>query len=217
MCPMGSKPWKGAIPMTLSFHMHPICPKCANHKVEPVQCPDNKKACPKCPAPVQSDGRRRRSLEILAENGFGEGVARLWYAATKGAERQSIVGHSVYVSEGNDFRTEDGSIYAGKDLVAGKALRIDAWPGFGDGSAEFWFAKRARKTYKSNTLYLRSGDFTTQEGSISASDSLIAGKYLEVLRKCRKTYVLLCLCFWYLNAYLTYFKRMLVNFKYLMF
>jgi hypothetical protein len=158
----------------------PVCPKCANHKVEPVQCPGNKKACPKCPPPVQSDGRRRRSLEILAENGFGEGVARLWYAATKGAERQSIVGHSVYVSEGNDFRTEDGSIYAGKDLVAGKALRIEAWPGFGDGSAEFWFAKRARKTYKSNTLYLRSGDFTTQEGSISASDSLIAGKYLEV-------------------------------------
>lgn len=142
-----------------------------------MTCP----ACKKCDTQSRAKkDSRRRSLELLAEKGYGEGVARLWYAATKGAERQTIAGSSVYVSEGTDFRTEDGSIYAGKDLVAGKALRVEAWPGFGTGSAELWFAKRARKTYKSNTLYLRDGDFRTQAGSISASDSLIAGKYLEI-------------------------------------
>jgi len=133
------------------------------------------KGCPKCKA----EGRRRRSLELLAERGYGEGSARLWYAATKGGDR-GINAHSVYVSKGTDFRTEDGSIFAAKDLVAGKALQIQAWPGFGYGQAELWFAKRGVKTYKSNTLYLRTGDFRTQEGSIYSSDSVRAGQYISL-------------------------------------
>jgi len=135
-----------------------------------------------CPVvtPKQCDGRRRRSLTLFSEDGFGEGTARLWYAETKGAAKQHIAARSVYVSKGVDFRTEEGSIYAGKDLVAGKSVVMQAWPGFGHGSTSFWYAQRARKTFRANTLYLKAGDLSTQSGSIYASDSLRAGRYLEI-------------------------------------
>lgn len=131
-------------------------------------------AAPKC------DGRRRRSLTLYADAGYGEGTARLWYAESKGGDDENIAARSVYVSKGVDFRTEDGSIYASKDLVAGKSLVINAWPGFGHGNAELWFAKRSRKTFRANTLYLKTGNFETQEGSIYASDDIRAGRYLEI-------------------------------------
>jgi len=174
--------WKGAMAMRVELYGRTCDPTADGTPAAAAQGPGSAAvvAAVAAPCPPSSDGRRRRSIELFSENGYGEGVARLWYAAQKGGDDKKVSGHSLYVSEGVDFRTETGSIYAGKDLVAGKSLKINSWPGFGTGTAELWFAKRAQKTYKSNTLYLKKGDFATQEGSISASDSIRTGKYLEI-------------------------------------
>jgi hypothetical protein len=126
------------------------------------------------------DSRRRRSLKLTASPGYGKGVARLWYAASKGTKRHGTQKHTVYVSRGVDFRTESGSIYAGRDIVTSRYMKIQAYPGFGNGYARLWYVKRARKTFKANTVYLRSGDFRTQKGSMYAAADVQAGRYLQV-------------------------------------
>jgi hypothetical protein len=123
---------------------------------------------------------RRRSLKLKAAPGYGEGVARLWYAATKGSRRHGTYGKSVYVSPGVDFRTQRGSIYADKDLVASRYVKINAWPGFGSGSAKLWYVKRAAKTFNADTVYLHDGDFRTRKGSIYAAEDVKAGRFLGV-------------------------------------
>jgi len=125
-------------------------------------------------------GSRRRSLKLEAAQGYGTGTAQLWYAATQGSKQHGSFGKSVYVSEGVDFRTQGGSIYAAKDLVAAKFLQVQAWPGFGSGSAKLWYAKRARKTFHANTLYLQKGDFRTRKGSIYSAEDIQAGRFLGV-------------------------------------
>jgi hypothetical protein len=131
--------------------------------------------------PGCSKGRRRRSLKLMASPGYGRGVARLWYAASKGSKSKGgTAGKSVYVSRGVDFRTQDGSIYAARNLVAGKYVQIKAFPGFGTGDAKLWFAKRARKAFRANTVYLQKGDFRTQKGSVYSSQDVHAGRFMQL-------------------------------------
>merc|ERR1712086_959791 len=86
---------------------------------------------------------------------------------------------SLYLKEG-DFRTEDGSIVAGQDIVAQRYLSVNALPGFGSGQADLWFSNAEKDGYKFNSLYLKSGDFRTEKGSIVASKDVIASEYLKI-------------------------------------
>jgi len=130
--------------------------------------------------PEAACGARRRALTLKAKPGYGEGEAEIWYAADKGLGNSDIRGNSVYVSKGIDFRTESGSIYSAKDLVANKYLQINSWAGYGFGSAKLWYTKNKIKEFEANTLYLDNGDFSTRTGSISASNEIVAGKYLSI-------------------------------------
>jgi hypothetical protein len=117
-----------------------------------------------------------RFLTLNAMAGFGTGKASLWYC---NEEKQGYQFNSLYLKAG-DFRTEQGSIIASKDLVATERLKISAAPGYGQGQAELWYSQTGRDSFNSNTLYLTHGDLRTQEGSIHAGKDLSAGRYLEV-------------------------------------
>lgn len=117
-----------------------------------------------------------RYLQVAAMPGYGSGMARLWYSQTGKGQHRS---NTLYLSEGN-FRTERGSVHAAKSLHAGRYLKIKAWPGHGRGYAKLWHSKTGHKGYGSDTLYLKSGHFMVQKGSLIASHDIQVGRYIKL-------------------------------------
>jgi hypothetical protein len=117
-----------------------------------------------------------RYITLNALEGFGSGAASLWYC---NREQDGYNFNSLYLKSG-DFRTEKGSIVASADVVATEYLKLSAFPGYGQGTAELWYSATGKDTYRSETLYLSHGDFSTKTGSIRAGKDLSAGRYLEI-------------------------------------
>merc|ERR1711939_878548 len=115
-------------------------------------------------------------LEISAFPGFGEGSVKLWHC---NKEVEGFKPNSLYLKNG-DFRTEDGSVHAKKDVVAGRYLTINAMEGYGSGSTRLWYSETGKDQYRSKSLYLDHGDFHTEAGSIHAAKDLHAGRYLKI-------------------------------------
>jgi len=116
------------------------------------------------------------SLRIGAMKGYGQGEAKLWFAQS---QKNGFGPNSLYLKNG-DFRTEVGSIMAAKSVTAGRFVEVNAWPGFGNGAAQLWFSKAGKDKFKPDSLYLKTGDFRTQVGSIVAAQDLSAGRYVTI-------------------------------------
>lgn len=120
--------------------------------------------------------RASKYLEVKAFPGFGEGSAKLWHC---NKEIEGYAANSLYLQSG-DFRTQDGSIHASKDVVAKRYITIQAMEGFGSGSTKLWYSATGKDKYRSKSLYLTHGDFHTESGSIFAGKSLHAARYLKI-------------------------------------
>jgi len=116
------------------------------------------------------------NLRLQAPEGYGSGETKLWYAKDS---RNGYGPDSFYVQSG-DLKTQDGSIVAAKNLIAGRSVLINAYPGLGSGSAELMFSQTTSDTTKANTLYLKTGDFHTKLGSIIAAKDLGAGRSVKI-------------------------------------
>jgi len=108
--------------------------------------------------------------------GHGSGNTKLWYSATG---KDNYRSNTLYVANG-DFHTEAGSVHAGQDLHAGRYLRIAAWPGHGEGYATLWHSKTEHQGFGADTLYLQTGHFQVQKGSLKAAQDVYAGRYIKV-------------------------------------
>jgi len=117
-----------------------------------------------------------RYITIEAMPGHGSGNTKLWYSATGKGDYRS---NTLYVANG-DFHTEAGSIHAGQDLHAGRFLKIAAWPGHGEGYASLWHSKTEHQGFGADTLYLETGHFQVQKGSLVAAQDVYAGRYIKV-------------------------------------
>jgi len=117
-----------------------------------------------------------RSVQIRAWPGYGSGSAHLWFAKAGNAEFKP---NTLYLKDGN-IRTQVGSIVSAKDLEAGRFLKVQSMPGHGTGEAQLFYSHTSKGTFAAKTLYLKSGDFRTQKGSIYAGNSLHASKYVEI-------------------------------------
>jgi len=71
-------------------------------------------------------------------------------------------------------------VVAGKDLEAHRYISINALPGYGSGKTSLWYCNNAQNGYKYNSLYLKSGDFRTEKGSIVASKDVVATEKLKL-------------------------------------
>lgn len=120
--------------------------------------------------------RASKYLTIEAFPGYGSGELKLWHC---NEEKEGFKANSLYLQNG-DFRAQAGSIYASEHLHTAKYLKIDAFPGYGSGTAKIWFSQTGRGDYQSGSLYLSEGDFRTEQGSIHAAKSLHAGRYLKI-------------------------------------
>jgi len=125
---------------------------------------------------ADKDIQAGRFVEINAYPGFGSGAAKLWYSQVgKGDFKPD----SLYL-QGGDFRTETGSIYSAQDVHANRYLAVNAMEGHGTGKAELWYSQNARGKYAANSLYLRKGDFRTEQGSVVAGQDLEAQRYISI-------------------------------------
>jgi hypothetical protein len=176
--------WSGAISMRVELYGH-TCkadkrPKHQEHSEHEQPRCENEADVMKCvPA-------RQTELVIKSFPGYGTGEAKLWYAQDKGDERSTIMGRSMYVDDAVDFRTQKGSIYSSKDLVAARYVRIGAWPGYGSGAAQLRFShgkESSEDEEASNSLYLDNANFHVREGNIVSDQNIRAGKYLEIQAK----------------------------------
>merc|ERR1712153_120728 len=77
-------------------------------------------------------------LKIKSFPGYGEGETKLWYSQ-EGKEK--FRSNSLYLAKG-DSRTEQGSIYAAKEIHVGRYLEVQAWPGHGSGNAQLWHGRK---------------------------------------------------------------------------
>jgi hypothetical protein len=84
--------------------------------------------------------------------------------------------NAVYIPNGA-FATATGSV-GGKDVSAGREMKIGAYPGFGTGTSSIWYSSAGRdgaRAAKANAVYLRTGHFSVK-GSLSSGDDLLAGE-----------------------------------------
>jgi len=115
-------------------------------------------------------------LKINAFPGYGQGTAQLWYSQTG---RDQFRSDTLYLTHG-DLRTQAGSIHAALDISVGRYVEISAWPGHGSGVAQLWHGKTDTAESSASSLYLKAGDFQTQDGSITSSKNIKAGRYIEI-------------------------------------
>ena len=97
-----------------------------------------------------------------------ENQAKLYFTATSKHGKES---RSLYLKDG-DFRTEAGSIIS-QNVEAGQSFKISALPSFGAGTVNLWYVATpiGKQNQHAHTLYVGKGDFRTEDGSISSSDS----------------------------------------------
>jgi len=129
-----------------------------------------------------------RFVEIEASPGYGldndgfAGSTRMFYI---NEGKGHLKANTVYLGEGN-FQTEDGSVVAAENIFAGRTIKIGARDGYGDtqddNDAEFWYAELGKesKSVLPDTLYLRSGNLGTRDGSFYSGQDVIASQYLVV-------------------------------------
>lgn len=80
---------------------------------------------------------------------------------------------------------QKGSLVASKDIRVGRYVKIGALNGFGSGHTQLWYSGTGKGSIAPNTLYLQSGDFRTERGSIHSAKDVVAkgglyGAKLEV-------------------------------------
>lgn len=109
-------------------------------------------------------------LKIAAWPGHGHGYAKFWHSATGHSGYGS---NTLYLKSGH-FSVQKGSLIASTDLQAGRYVKIGAMSGFGSGSTQLWYSSTGKGKFFSHTLYLDSGDFRTQLGSIASAKDVIA-------------------------------------------
>merc|ERR1711865_1112159 len=68
------------------------------------------------------------------------GETKLWYSQEG---KDKFRSNSLYLAKG-DFRTEQGSIYAAKEIHVGRYLEVQAWPGHGSGNAQLWHGRKEK-------------------------------------------------------------------------
>jgi len=174
--------WQGAISLRVELLGH----RCKTNKEVASKEDHERQQEPRCETAgdvMKCVPARQTKLTIKSFPGYGEGEANLWYAQDKGDEQSKIMGKSMYVDDGVDFRTQKGSIYSSKDLVANRFVRIGAWPGYGTGQAQLRYSEKPQSSEdeeKSNSLYVDNANFHVREGSIHADQVIRAGKYLEI-------------------------------------
>lgn len=174
--------WQGAISMRVELYGH----TCKKEQTEEVD--ERKESEPRCKHAdeiMKCVPERPTFLKINSFPGYGDGEARLWYAHDKGSGASQIMGNSIYVDKDVDFRTQRGSIFASKDLIAGRYVRIGAWPGYGTGAAQLRFSEKSTDSsdedeIKANSLFIDNANFHVKDGSISSDLNIQAGKYLEL-------------------------------------
>jgi len=70
---------------------------------------------------------------------------------------------------------QKGSLVAEQDVEARRYVKIGAMPGYGSGHTKLWFSGAGKGRIFPKTLYVQSGDFRTQEGSIASAKDVVAG------------------------------------------
>lgn len=116
-----------------------------------------------------------------------DGGGRLWYCSSVTSQTDEdqlgLKSKSLYLKSG-DFRTEKGSIYSYKDLVATRNLFFsssgDAFNKVKSARAEMWYAAADSGDTPGHSLYLRNGNFATETGSIASPGNLVAAKYVAL-------------------------------------
>jgi hypothetical protein len=115
-----------------------------------------------------------QAVKIGSSGEFEEGEATVQYVKS-GDDR--FGSNTVHVM-GSSFSIQKGSIKSAKSLNVGRSLFVSS---AGDQSAELWYSRRSsQSTHHDRTLYLRSGDFATETGSIEAAQDVFAHRYLQV-------------------------------------
>jgi hypothetical protein len=121
------------------------------------------------------DLKADRYAKVSAMTLHGNGEAKMWFVADGAAKYKP---NSFYVS--SNMAIEDGSFESSKNVVAKRSLKIGASKGYGTGTSELWYSRRAatsdsqKQGFKDKSLYVRRGNFGTQQGSMGAARDLIA-------------------------------------------
>jgi len=118
------------------------------------------------------DIRARRHLKVGAMPTYGEGDTNIFFIHQGSGKLKS---NTLYVD--SSLSVQEGSVQASKNLKTGRYLQIGATEGFGTGHANLWYCHRAtnsedsrQKGLKDTSVYLREGEFSTQDGSIYAQN-----------------------------------------------
>merc|ERR1711957_867861 len=108
---------------------------------------------------------------------MGHGHATLFYTKEGNEHFQPNTLHAHRVS----FATEKGSIQAAKDINVGRLMQVHA-SGTAKYQATLWYSQSAEhgSQYHDSTLYLKSGDLCTAEGSVYSARDAFASRYLRI-------------------------------------
>jgi len=121
------------------------------------------------------------SIQINALESYGHGRATLVYTKAGNAYYQPNSLHAHRVG----FSTQHGSINAGKNVHVGRLLNVHASVSGSAGGGDqgtLWYSQSAGRgtQYRSGTLYLKSGDLRTEDGSFCSAQDVFANRYLQI-------------------------------------
>jgi len=118
-------------------------------------------------------------LKINAKTMYGAGSGDMFFVQKASGK---YTANSLYVS--SSLATLAGSIESKKDLVSDRIVKIGTGSAKATtGGAHLLYcssATQGNSGYEDESLYLKAGDFGAQEGSIYASEDLVATNYLTV-------------------------------------